>query len=189
VARRRFRQAGPRRKFTWEAALVGGTDTVVEGSVVAGWARPPANSLDTTMTTPQRVEPDATLTRTICYVGVNTNNGGAQVTRPFNLGFGIIAWEGITDDPLDLAPLLPHPILDAGQDWIYRYVFPQVQDNTAYMTNAVAGELALESKAQRKLSGGVGLLFCFGYAEITGAGPGSSVITIAADARFLLKLP
>jgi len=188
VPRRQLRRIGPRRKFTWESGIIGGIDTVVADSVVAGWLRPPANSLDTSWSTPQRVEPDATLTRSRIVVSYGTNNGGAQVQRAFNIGFGLIAWDGVTDDPLDLAPLLPHPVLDGGQDWIWRFAAPSILDNTALANNATDLD-AYQSMAQRKLSGGVGLLFCFGFTEITGIGPATLNFTVSVDARFLLKLP
>jgi len=188
MRRRRFARVGPRRKFTWEGAIVGGFDLLNSGDTVAGWARPPANSLDTGVSTPQKVDPDATLTRSRIIVTYGSNNGGAQVSNEFNVGFGLIAWDGLTDDPADLGPILPHPILDAGLDWIWRWTNPQVVDNVALASNQYEVD-SYQSQAQRKLSGGVGLLFCFGYGALSGLGPTNLYMSVAMDIRFLLKLP
>jgi len=188
MRRRRFARVGPRRKFSWESAIIGGFDLISNGATVAGWARVPANALDTTISTPQRVEPDATLTRTRIIVSYGTNNGGAQVANEFNVAFGLIAWEGLTDDPADLAPLLPNPAIDGALDWIWRWCNPHVVDNVALASNQFDVD-AYQSQAQRKLSGGVGLLFTMGYGALEGLGPTNLYLSTAIDLRFLMKLP
>jgi len=181
-------RSGPRRKYAWGGARVGGRLTVGADEVIAFWVRAPAGALDNTYSPPQVVEPDVTLIRTRCILGFGTDNGTVQSAAALNVGFGIIAWDGLTDDPLD-AGLLPHPCLDQSLDWVFRNVQGEVLENIALASNGAASEDAYQSKAQRKLSNGTGLLFVAGYTTFLGTGPATLTLSFAADIRYLVKLP
>jgi len=185
---RRFSRGGPKRKYAWGGARIGGTQLMSDGDVGAFWLRPPAGALDNTFVPPLLTEPDTTLIRTRSLVSMGSSNGGAQAQSSWNMGFGIIAWDGLTDDPLD-SGLLPHPCLDQSLDWVWRAIFPSVLENIALADNATDLD-AYQSMAQRKMSNGTGLLFVWGYTALSpGPVPPSLYIYIAADIRYLVKLP
>jgi len=189
MARMRFTRrgrSGPRRKYAWGGGRIGGTTIMADGDVGAFWLRAPAGALDTTFSPPILVEPDVTLIRTRALVAYASNNGGSQLTQAHNMGFGLIAWDGLTDNPVDVG-LLPHPSIDQSLDWIWRSVDNNVLDNIALSNNA--GEVdQYQSQAQRKLSNGTGILFVYGFTAPTG-NPASLTVTIAGDFRYLVKLP
>jgi len=189
MMRRRFiKRGGPKRKYAWGGARLGGTTDLLAETVGAFWIRAPAGALDNTFDPPQLVEPDNTLIRIRAVITFATNNGGSQLTQAANWAFGIIAWDGLTDNPADVG-LLPHPSIDQSLDWVHRYAAPLVQDNTAVVDNASTVD-AYQSKAQRKLSNGTGLLFVYGYTTFpVGGEPSDLIVTIAADFRYLVKLP
>jgi len=184
---RRLSRGGPRRKYAWGGARIGGTTLIGNNEVGAFWLRVPSGSLDTTFDPAQMAEPDVTLIRTRALVSYGTNNGGAQATSAVNVAFGIIAWDGLTDDPLD-AGLLPHPALDNSLDWVWRAVTGQVTENVALANNATDLD-AYQSLAQRKLSNGTGLLFVWGYTVMGTYTTENLYLTMAADFRYLVKLP
>jgi len=184
---RSFRRgSAPRRKYAWGGARLGGTVELSDNDVGAFWIRVPASALDTTFTPPQFVDVDNTLIRTRAVLAISTNNGGTQLNQSHNFACGIIAWDGLTDNPLD-AGLLPHPALELSLDWIWRWASPTVVDNIFTDVNSSTID-AYQSQAQRKLSSGTGLLFVYGFHSFTGA-PASLITTIALDCRYLVKLP
>jgi len=158
-----------------------------DGDVGAFWVRAPAGALDNTFTPPVLAEPDNTLIRLRAIVGFSSNNGGAQLNQSHNIAFGIIAWDGLTDDPTDVG-LLPHPAIDLSLDWIWRVAQPEPVDNIALSQNGSTLD-SYESKAQRKLSNGTGLLFTYGFVSPAGGAPASLTIVVGLDCRYLVKLP
>lgn len=180
-------RSGPRRKYAWGGARVGGIQTMTPDLVGAFWVRAPAGAFDNSFVPPVLVEPDVTLVRTRSVVDFGTNNGTTQSAAGWIFAFGIIAWDGLTDDPLD-SGLLPHPAIDTSLDWIWRFTSPLPQENFATVTNASTLD-AYESRAQRKLSNGTGLLFTWGYTLLGGTGPAETQLSLAADIRYLVKLP
>jgi len=178
--------SGPRRKYAWGGGRIGGTVAMNDGDVGAFWLRAPAGALDNTFTPPILVEPDVTLIRLRALVTYSSNNGGAQLNQSHNFAQGVIAWDGLTDDPTD-SGMLPHPGIDQSLDWVWRAVSCSVVDNVATADNSPTLD-AYQSMAQRKLSNGTGLLFVYGYTAPTGD-PESLTITIAGDFRYLVKLP
>jgi len=188
MRRRRFIKSGPKRKYAWGGGRVGGTTNLDTDTVGAFWLRAPAGALDNTFDPPVVVPPDETLIRLRAVVTFSSNNGSSQLNSAQNFAFGVIAWDGLTDNPLD-SGLLPHPAIDLSLDWIWRFAAPIVQQNLAVVDNASNAD-AYQSKAQRKLSNGTGLLFTYGYTSFpAGGSPETLITTIAADFRYLVKLP
>lgn len=187
MARQRsFRQSGPRRKFRWEGAgIEGAFPGLASDAVIAFWARVPGSVLNT-INLPEQVMPsDDTLTRTRCLVTCSTSNGGAQTSAPFVVSFGLIAWDGLTDDATDLGNNVPNPVFDLAQDWIWRATYPAVFTNHIILQNGGNPD-DYQSLAQRKLGTGTGILFCAGFSSVAGA-PASLDIYLSAEMRFLIR--
>jgi len=188
----RFRQSrrvtSPKRKLTWDGLLIGGTDLVAIDTVTSAWLRPPAGSVNNSIFPAAIVEPDWTLTRMRAFFNLATNNGGGQVTKAFHLCMGVIAWDGTSDDPADMN-FPPAPFAELSLDWVWRGVYPFVVENTAVVATFQDSDF-YQSKAQRKLSNGTGLLFVFGYTDVeSGTDPVNLYITISGEIRALYRLP
>jgi len=174
-----------RRKLAWEGSLIGGVADLSVNEVTAGWLRVPAGLSDPAYVPEKYIEEDCTLTRLFANVTFFSSNLGAQINQPWNFAMGVIAWDGATNDVFDIT-VPPHPALDLQLDWVWRSITGAQQHNIAFTTPQ---GLSAESKAQRKLSAGTGLLFTAGFTEITGAGPGTLEIHLAGDFRWLIRLP
>lgn len=188
---RGVRTRGPRRKVSWEFAFVTANDLLLnDGDKAAFWVRVPAGAVDTNTVhgIDEVIVPDATLVRTRHFIEHNSNNGGAQANQPWLSGSGIIAWDGLTDDPADLGDNLPHPIYDGELDWLYLNIGNSVVANIAASSNGGGDVDAYQSRAMRKLSNGTGLLWVFGYADPLGI-VGNLSFDIAMHTRMLVKLP
>lgn len=192
MARRAFRTRarGPKRKLTWEwAGLFGQFVGLTENDVVSTWVRVPAGYVDTANSAgiPVQIEPDATLIRTRLLWTFSTDNAGVQVTYPFAVCCGLIAWDGTTDDTNDIG-LLPHPYYDQELDWIFRSDGPENQQNIIRGGNGGGDVDAYQSKAMRKLSNGTGLLWVMAIGDPLG-GLGGLNMNVAMNCRNLYKLP
>lgn len=163
-------------------------ESMGNGDSVAFWARVPAGAVDNTgADIPFIVPEDWTLVRTRLLFGYSTTNGGAQLTNSWIVGFGLIAWDGLTDNPLDLGTNVPHPVRDTTQDWIYRNVQPFSQENIVGATNGGSDVDAYQSRAQRKIQAGVGLLAVVGQSSLSI--PFTTILNGAVDVRMLFKEP
>jgi len=192
MLRRRSRgRGGQKRKMTWTWAglYANQSNPITEDFIFATWARVPAGYVDNADTSgiPIKIEPDWTLVRSRCICAVFSNNQGAQVVYPWTFSFGLIAWDGISDDTDDLG-FIPHPYYDQELDWIWRNDFAATSQNV--FTTAVGGDKdSYESRAMRKLSNGTGLLFVSAIADPVGALPLDMVMTVNMNFRGLYKLP
>jgi len=192
VAQRRFRgnrrTSGSRRKNDWRYAQWTGDSLLMFDQVRYGfWLRVPAGELDTLAPDqPQIVQEDCTLVRTRAFISWNSNNGALQVNRPWEFAFGIIAWDG-TNETAPIASNCPNPAGDLDNDWLFRSVSTNMQENIFEGTNSGSDVDAYQSRAMRKLSHGTGLLGVVGMTEFTGA----ALLNVSwfVDVRFLLKLP
>jgi len=150
------------------------------------WLKVPAGVANTTGDV-DIVEPDDwTLVRSLAHYafyipGLSTGAVGVA-------GFGVIVWEGVDDtqpNPLEV----PWPSIDGDADWIGRWIQPLAlgPGSSAYISQAGASQLSVESKAQRKLSARQGILLVVDGFLVAGTG------TVAAgwyfDYRALFKLP
>lgn len=190
MPRRRFTRSrsGPKRKMDWHwAGLYMTPDTIDENDVIATWARVPAGYVDNANSAgiPVQIAPDATLIRSRVIATCSTNNGGAQSTYPFTVSFGLIAWDGTSDDTADIG-IIPHPYYDQDLDWIWRQDYASNVLNT--FSNPPADLDGYQSKAMRKLSTGTGLLMCAALADPIGF-QGAVIIGLNMNFRGLFKLP
>lgn len=188
MRRRTFRRAsGPKRKMTWEWGGLYGRLNLTENDIVASWVRVPAGYVDTANSAgiPIQIEPDATLIRSRVITTIFASNGGAQQDYPWTFSWGLIAWDGTSDDPADIGDL-PHPFYDQELDWIWRNDFAAVVENV--FTNPGGDLDSYQSKAMRKLSNGTGLLLLGAIADPIGA-QSEQFIDFNANFRGLFKLP
>jgi len=197
MPRRRFvrrTSSSKKRKLEWQWAGLFAQGTFSVDDVVATWLRVPASRVDNANAAgiPVVIEDDYTLIRSRIVYEAGYSNRTTQANYPWISASGAIAWEGTSDDTNDLG-VLPNPYWDQDLDWIWRSTGPHVNVNLPLTTNG--GELdQYQSKAMRKLSAGVGILFVFTYADPLGFLPGVTGTTdldinLAVDARMLFKKP
>jgi len=178
--------ASSRRKLSWEGVLGGGVDQITTGEVTLGWMRPPAGVANTSLNPQAYVPTDWTLTRSRIIVGWSSSNEGAQIVEPWLFTFGLIVWEGISDDPNEI-PNPPDPTIDLDADWIWRYVATPQVHNSAGSSNQYHPD-GYQSKAQRKLGAKEGLLLAFAFTPTPASNsPGTLTIGVSFDARFLMR--
>lgn len=183
------RRGGKRRRLQWQgASAFFPNQAMADGDVVAFWARVPAGAVDNSgAAIPYIVPDDYTLVRSRLIWVFNTTNGGANVTLPWSIGLGLIDWDGLTDNPLDLGNSIPHPVYDTDEDWIFRNAGPEIYENIVEGSNGVGDVDAYQSRAQRKLSAGKGVLCVIGTASpVT---PYAALINATVDVRMLFKEP
>lgn len=175
-----------RRRMSWTGAFAFYTNqTLSDEQSVAFWARVPAGAIDNTgAAIPLLVPDDWTLVRTRLLYAWASNNGAAQVTHPWSAGIGLIDWDGLTDNPLDLGNSIPHVVEDTDEDWVFRNIGPAVQDNIVLGGNGGGDLDAYQSRAMRKLSAGKGLLCVFSVSQ---AVPENLIFNISVDVRMLFK--
>jgi len=188
MRRSRFaRPAGKRRKFEWNWAGLFFQGTLQTDDMLATWARVPASVVDNANSSgiPYVIPDDSTLIRTKCVITFSTDNGGAQVNAPWIASAGLIAWDGTSDDTLDIG-VLPSPYWDKDFDWVWHMSGPYTQQNQIAQ-NGGTSDGSITSKAMRKLSAGTGLLFVFTLSDplLENIAFGTN---LAVDIRMLLKL-
>jgi len=192
MPRRRFsgRRSAPTRKFSWEwAGLLFDNVLFNDGDVLATWARVPATSVDTANNSgiPYVIPADFTLIRSrVLYTFFSTNNT-TQANATSNVAVGLIEWDGLTDDTLDIGTM-PHPYYDQEEDWVFLSQSMQQQQNIILQGNGGADVDGYQSKAMRKLSAGNGLLLIFGWADPLGINGGLR-FNGNIDVRMLFKGP
>jgi len=174
--------------MTWEwAGLYVNGFTANESLVFATWARVPSGYVDNANSAgiPVQIAPDATLIRSRCIATVFASNGGAQIAYPWTMSFGLIAWDGTSDDPTNIG-IIPHPYYDQELDWVWRSDFAATVEN---VFSNPGGDLdSYQSKAMRKMSNGTGLLMVAALADPVGDGI-SLTLQINMNFRGLYKLP
>jgi len=175
--------------MTWEISDFWGIQQqMTDGDAFAFWVRVPAGKADTIAGPVDFIVPtDYTLTRSRVLISGGMSNGGAAVRSAHEIAFGLIRWEGVSDDILDLGTV-PHPFYDGSEDWIFRSVFPEVTSNHLFL-NSPAGLDAYQSRAQRKLSNGSGILAIVGVAEAALGVPVTWNVDWYLEVRFLLREP
>jgi len=200
--RRAFRKSsrgGPRRKLHWESsALFLSNGNMENGDVVSFVPRFPAGSVTSQG---YDIRPDATLVRTIVD-GINVTNTqdgtGPEVDHVYFFAAGLIAWDmdpdyaafldGSVGPPADVG--IPDPV-NGSYDWIWRWTGTgAVLTSSQFLFAQPISDRQQESKAQRKLSSGTGLLFCFSWNDFQGAGATSDMsMDFGTQLRMLYKDP
>jgi len=131
----------------------------LSSSLTAYWVRVPSGAFDTI--NDKWVPEDWTVYRILSRVGVSIVNKIGGVPLDLTVGFGILAWDAISDTaPAALDTPLP---LQGGWDWLLwwsqsLHVETPVIGQTFELNNFSDDALFNQSKAMRKLSTGTGLL-------------------------------
>jgi len=188
--RRSIGRSAKRRKLTWEISnFFGEGEIFTDGTSLAVWVRVPAGKVDTRNSlTNFIVPPDCTLVRTRVLNSAIASNGAADVTHVNQWSFGLIAWDGVSDDPADLGTL-PHPFYDGNEDWLFRSVIPSTHVNLPF-SNGISDLDGYQSRAQRKLSNGTGILAVWGFNQPFVLGHADAVsLWWMTEVRMLLKEP
>jgi len=176
--RGRSRKSGRRTFWThglWQAdAIVSSTDLPGDDyNWYSFWFRWPSGfeDINTGSTTPQGS--DETLVRVVSSLS-SSYEGLASFVPPLDLVFGLIAFDGGSKPEFyDLATFgsvgsfvaPPHPVVDASDDWIIRIPFNFMTDGAF---GSVTSESFIQSRAQRKLPPGTGILGVVGPSNLVG---------------------
>jgi len=146
----------------------------------AGWVKPPAGSEDTLIDVGKWEQSNDTLVRT------NVRQAGTVINAQGGfLGIwhiGVIAWDGNSDT--DLAN--PPDILNPNLEWIIRneQIFANGDSTFDMFSFGFPADSILESKAQRKLPEGTGLIVVSKLERFSG---GYDAFNAAAEFRFWFK--
>lgn len=194
---RSLHRRGPRRRLEWGRTFAGGP---VDGTVTAGtelpfayWAKVPAGVLNTRVLPDGAPEPeDWTLVRSIHALDMVCVVADPSVTM-FNMSAGVLVWNGI-DDSLPAVGTYPSPTVQGDFDWVWRISAVGAKQvasaNTVFnASTSGASELLIQSRAQRKLSAGAGLLFVVELSNQLGSGSSINGFAFNYDMRALFKLP
>jgi len=203
--RRAFRRGprSPRRKLSWYSAKMWANDANFEnGDSAIVWLRFPAGGFDPRFVDApgDPVPTDWTLVRTVIpnfHWTINQNGTGPFVDQIVFLDAGIIAWEA-TDtyaDSIDRTVgdnnALGVPDAQNGSyDWIWRWSGQgAILASSQFLFSSPLSDRQQESKAQRKLSAGTGLLFVAQIRDHELSAPSDFSCNLGIDVRFLFKLP
>jgi len=177
----------PRRKIQTHGMFTASTGQGLD-TLEAFWARVPAGAIDTLENPNGDVVPEnCTLIRSLVtfngLVGPVAQNGLVEWAQ------GILAWDGIDEN---VPTEVPNPSNVGGGgaafEWVWRNVvfFEGLASGASTSFTAPLGcNLAIESRAMRKLPEGTGLLYVSAFTDLSSGG--SPIIINGVDARFWLK--
>jgi len=192
--RRSFRTGSSSRRSVkwggmhWYGRLVPLADwySTVPSDVYTFWLRWPSGIADPS--TAFNIPEEDTFIKSLNYLSVGMNNGGAQANYPCFAGFGLIAWDAIEPSLLDntiTAGSAPSPF-DLNYDWIWtNFVGSDVENFVTGGGTQNGAESLFISKAQRKLPPGTGVLACCSLASARNA---ALLVNFEWSCRFAVKV-
>lgn len=208
--RRRSSHRGSRRKnrwlgFSWDVDITLEADLGAGVSWVSFWAKWPASQSSSAggraiavneEVVPSNEPVDETLMRILATNNLRVTNPGSAglATNPINYSIGLIPFDGgeypsfydfatFQSGASFTAP--PHPILQMDDPWVWRYSFMSSAEVTFFSPNG--SDLAIQSRARRKLPAGVGLLAVIGAISFLSAGTTPTNIFGGGEFRMLVK--
>lgn len=203
--RRRFRSSrrgGPRRKLEWQFGYgtTAGSVELLHNTLVCHWVVWPVATLDQSRQTYDAdvvVNPtDLTLVRSLNYgyywiqdpVSTSESNTDAVVTLTFGLIKFSYADPSLVDSiVLDAGESVPGPATDPTADWIWRNQAAAASFGSVSQQMGVADITTAQSRAQRKLSAGEGIMQVLEF-NIWGANFGDARnVHYYFESRCLLK--
>jgi len=200
----RSRRSGPRRKMHWESANVWSANANFEinsdvMTSIIKWPGQVANLTDPLL--PQMPPSDSTLVRSIINVGwLDTGDGtGFEENHIYFISFGLLAWDdltpanaqfiqGDTGAAFDNSGFTPDPYY-LGPPWIWRHIQPVAIRGSNFAFGAPLNAMQMESRAQRKLPTGTGIVLCVSVHDPQ-TDPTSDVsLSVGVNVRLLIKDP